>query len=370
MYIPFAISWLSMTDVLNGFKPAHLSPDTGLRTGALGDIIYCSNATGPVWSRLTIGAANTVLVGGGTTPAWSNAPTLAGLGIGGTPASGVKLLVNANAAAPPEPPAVFDVFAHFAASDGNYGGLMIDTFYNSAAAGESPTFIGRSANGTAASPSAVEANKALVGFGAMGYGSTGYSSVSRGQFGVFTSQAWTDANQGTRIDVYTTPNNSTTLTHRVRFDGNVYFPGLGTTASAANAFLDSSTTPTERLMRSTSRLAVKRNVRTITDVGAALDALRPFTYESEILTDDQAREWYGFAAEEVAAVDPRLVNYGYLPEDWLLDAQGHQVLKPGAVLVPDGVQYDRLTVLLVAKIQRLRRENAEIARRVNALEAR
>lgn len=70
--------------------------------------------------------------------------------------------------------------------------------------------------------------------------------------------------------------------------------------------------------------------------------LRPITYHSKAEADDPNRRWFGLIAEEVAEVYPELVNY---------DAEGR----------PDGVQYERLTVLLLGEIQRLRE-------RVEALE--
>jgi hypothetical protein len=77
-------------------------------------------------------------------------------------------------------------------------------------------------------------------------------------------------------------------------------------------------------------------------------------------------------AEEVAEVEPRLVHWAYL-EDAYDVTPAHQdetgtpipeqkTLKPDAEMVPDGVQYDRLTVLLLDVVKR---QNA----RIEALEA-
>jgi hypothetical protein len=64
-------------------------------------------------------------------------------------------------------------------------------------------------------------------------------------------------------------------------------------------------------------------------------------------------------AEEVAEVDPRLVHWGYRDEDWemIQRIEGDSLLterrlKAGAQLVPDGVAYERLTVLLLNLIKR------------------
>lgn len=90
-------------------------------------------------------------------------------------------------------------------------------------------------------------------------------------------------------------------------------------------------------------------------------------------TDRPDWSWYGLIAEDLAEIDPRLVQWGYRDEDYDeiervdVDADGaekrwiERVLKPGAVKVPDGVQYERLSVLLLSVVQRL-------AARVSALE--
>jgi hypothetical protein len=139
-----------------------------------------------------------------------------------------------------------------------------------------------------------------------------------------------------------------TLTERFRLasGGNAYFPGHGTTASGANAFINSASSPVGELLRSTSSIRYKTAVTDLpeADIGI-LDALRPITYRSKAPSDDPFRVHLGFIAEEAAEIDPRLVHYTNL--------EGQ--------MVPDGFQYERLTVLLVAGYQKL-------AARVAALE--
>jgi hypothetical protein len=144
-----------------------------------------------------------------------------------------------------------------------------------------------------------------------------------------------------RILVHTTPVGSNTPVERMRITnaGAVHFPSIGTTASAANAYIDNGTSPANQLLRSTSSVRYKRAIEDLT--AAEMDSilnLRPVTYKSRAEADDKDRRWYGFIAEEVAAVDARLINYGR-------DEDGE--------LVPDGVQYDRLVVLLTAKVKQL-----------------
>lgn len=156
-------------------------------------------------------------------------------------------------------------------------------------------------------------------------------------------------------------------------DGSVTFPRVGTTAAAANAYLDAGNG--NRLLRSTSSARYKTGVE---DMDAAradafVQQARPVWYRSTAPADRPDWSWYGLIAEELAEIDPRLVFWAY-PDDAydevvveravemvaddgsvVVEAMQETVrtLKPGAKLVPDGVQYDRLTVLLLSVVQRL-----------------
>jgi hypothetical protein len=81
-----------------------------------------------------------------------------------------------------------------------------------------PLFTFRRANGTAAVPTATQANDVLGVFNAMGYGATGYSSGARAAFQFVASQAWTDTAQGTQIRLLTTPVNTAAAITSVTID--------------------------------------------------------------------------------------------------------------------------------------------------------
>jgi hypothetical protein len=137
---------------------------------------------------------------------------------------------------------------------------------------------------------------------------------------------------------------------RMEGAGTVRFPAIGTTASSANAHIDSANL--NSLLRSTSSARYKRDVE---DMGEeyALNLLRarPVFYRSAIETDNQAHGHWGLIAEELAAVDPRLVQYGHPDADWHTREDGTRVLKAGASLVPDGVAYDRMSAVLLKIVQ-------------------
>ena len=163
-------------------------------------------------------------------------------------------------------------------------------------------------------------------------------------------------------------------THSAQFEiaptGNPYFPGAATTASAANAVLNSGSSPANELLRSTSSVRFKSAVEDLDPAYADnVLELRPVWYRSSCPADDPAWSWYGLIAEEVAAVEPRLVCWGYAADDYEIIEKRvddmrtvERVIKGGAQPVPDGVAYDRLAVLLLSVVKR-----QEI--RIQALEA-
>jgi len=167
-------------------------------------------------------------------------------------------------------------------------------------------------------------------------------------------------------DVYT-HNNSTTGTHAQRWDsdGSIFFPAVGTTASGANAVLDTGSSPSRKLLVSSSSIRYKTDVEPLdTEIAARVvrDA-RPVWYRSTAPADRKDWSWYGLIAEEVAEIDPRLVRWTYRDSDYEETIEGgvvRRILKPDAQLVPDGVQYDRLAVLLLAHVQVLEKRLAAL----------
>lgn len=161
-----------------------------------------------------------------------------------------------------------------------------------------------------------------------------------------------------------------------RATGAVTWPNIGTTAAAANAVLDSGSS--NSLLRSTSSILYKADVE---DLYAAyadrILSLRPVWYRSLAAADRPDWSWYGLIAEEVAAVEPRLVQWahplraevsremvviGGTEAEPILEEQDvtRYVPDTSQPLQPDGVQYERLTVLLLSVVQRLERRVAEL----------
>lgn len=117
-------------------------------------------------------------------------------------------------------------------------------------------------------------------------------------------------------------------------DGDMYFPSILTTTSAANAVFDQ--THNNEVLRSTSSGRFKTQVCSLTLAGVreAVRRLRAVSYKSKCPADDPRRTHYGLIAEEVAEVDPNLVTW---------DREGR----------PDGVQYERIVMLMLPLMQEL-----------------
>jgi hypothetical protein len=127
-----------------------------------------------------------------------------------------------------------------------------------------------------------------------------------------------------------------------------------TTASGANMHINA----TGSVIRSTSSLRFKTDIETLdNNISESIYKMRPIWYRSLCDKDKKDWSWYGFGAEELAELEPRLVHWGYKREDYVINEETkEQELKEGAELIADGVQYERITVLLVAELQKMRKE--------------
>lgn len=141
----------------------------------------------------------------------------------GTTAPTSKLTVSLNTAALPA--ATTGTLLHMGQADTVSTRILLDGF------AATPSFSGRHAAGTAASPTASQINNTLVAMAGFGYGATGYATTNRGSVLLCAAEAWTDSAQGTYLAFNTTATGATTAggTERMRIDnaGNV---GIGTTS--------------------------------------------------------------------------------------------------------------------------------------------
>ena len=167
---------------------------------------------------------------------------------------------------------------------------------------------------------------------------------------------------------------ATNSAERIRWNDNgSYITTLPTTGSGANAHIWTGSSPANLLMLSTSSQRYKTDIEDLdADRSNSILNFRPVWYRSTCELDRKDWSWYGLIAEEVAEIEPRLVHWTYLDDAYDLqeneDGTTEKVLKEDAELVPNGVQYDRLTVLLLDLAQRQEQRIAELEAAVAALQ--
>jgi hypothetical protein len=208
------------------------------------------------------------------------------------------------------------------------------------------------------------------------------ASISSGQFlasldftanngGRFAAiSAFADATPGNNdypgtLTFSTTADGASSPTERIKilstgefFNYDVY---SRTTASAANVFVQSDGS----FKRSTSSGKYKTQVETLQDAYAdQILNCRPVWYRSTCTSDDPEHGWWGFIAEEVAAIDPRLVHWKTVEVTY--DENGSAVSAP-CDPEPEGVAYDRFVPHLLNLIKRQGEAIAELQAEVAAL---
>ena len=170
-----------------------------------------------------------------------------------------------------------------------------------------------------------------------------------------------------RMIFSTTADGASTPTERMRIkqNGHVRCQGFydNTTASAANLHIESD----GDVKRSTSSRKYKNNIETIEQsYSTALLDCRPVWYRSTCQGDNPEHGWWGFIAEEVAEIDPRLVHWKTV--DISHDEDGSIVETP-CDPEPEGVAYDRFVPHLLNLIKRQQSAIKTLETKVAALEA-
>jgi hypothetical protein len=180
--------------------------------------------------------------------------------------------------------------------------------------------------------------------------------------------SWTTgSSHPTRLVFSTTADGESTPTDRLYIysNGNLRSPStynLGSSA-AANCIIDAG----GYFKRSTSSAKYKTEIETAQDAysDAILDC-RPVWYRSTCDGDNPAHSWWGFIAEEVAEIDPRLVHWKTV--DISYDENGSVVETP-CEPEPEGVAYDRFVPHLLNLIKRQGEAIADLQAEVAALKA-
>lgn len=133
------------------------------------------------------------------------------------------------------------------------------------------------------------------------------------------------------------------------------FVSLATTVNAANAYLDGSYV----LSYSSSSSRYKKDIETVdSQYSDNVFKLRPVWYRSKTEVDRSDWSWYGLIAEEVAEIDPRLVHWKY--DEYVEEEDGTSKPAENATLIPNGVQYDRVAVLLLDVVKKQEQRIAKL----------
>jgi hypothetical protein len=208
--------------------------------------------------------------------------------------------------------------------------------------------IGKSRGATVGSTTVVQSSDQLGGISFQG--ADGSELVTAAAI-----QAFVDGTPGSndmpgRLVFSTTADGASSPTERMRIDnaGILYSTPTynDTTANAANVFIGA----TGRFSRSTSSIKYKTDVETIQDFYAdAVLNCRPVWYRSTTGNDNPDWGWWGFIAEEVAEIDPRLVQWKTIESAY--DENGSLVQTP-CEPEPEGVSYDRFVPHLLNLIKR------------------
>ena len=222
-----------------------------------------------------------------------------------------------------------------------------------------------------------------------GVGAVVFSDSAGGEFASIFS--YVDATPGTsdypgRLVFSTTADAASSPTERMRITSG----GRATFTGASNLVLniDSGTIISEDLYntwttvsaanlniggdyifrRSTSSIKYKIDVETLQDEYAdALLACRPVWYRSKCDGDNPSWGYWGFIAEEVAEVDPRLVFWK--THETVADENGNEATVELDEPVAEGVQYDRFVPHLLNLIKRQGEAIAELQAEVAALKS-
>ena len=166
----------------------------------------------------------------------------------------------------------------------------------------------------------------------------------------YTDNACASGDSPGRLVFATTADGANSPTERLRLTSAGLFQSLPiwntTGGDAANVVVNSNGT----LFRSTSSAKYKTDIESLQDQYAdAILELRPVWYRSTCKIDNPDWSYWGFIAEEVAEIDPRLVSWKTTEVSY--DENGSAIETP-CDPEPEGVAYDRFVPHLLNLVKR------------------
>ena len=247
---------------------------------------------------------------------------------------------------------------------GSIGGLS--TYYYSADGGTNTWNFCKSRGSSDGSFTIVNSGDSLGAINWIGADGNGFTSTAASISAAVDGTPGANDMPG-RLVFSTTADGAASPTERMRLSANgavrIPFIYTDTTATAANVVVLSD----GYLLRSTSSRKYKTDIETIEDsYSDALLECRPVWYRSVSQKDNPDWGWWGFIAEEVAEIDPRLVIWK--TTEVVYDDKGSASEVP-CDPEPEGVAYDRFVPHLLNLIKRQQRAIESLEAKVAALEA-
>ena len=170
---------------------------------------------------------------------------------------------------------------------------------------------------------------------------------------VSSAHIWDITEANSIFKITDVSNSKIIIQSNVAASGDVQFPSIGTTASGANAFLD--TGDSNSLLRSTSSARYKTGIEPLSIAEArAVLGFTPVKFRSTGSVDDPHKIFWGLIAEQVDSVLPDIFTT-------FIDLDGKKV--------PDGLQYGHMIAPAIRILQDHDNNIQDLRRRVAALEA-
>ena len=249
--------------------------------------------------------------------------------------------------------------------------VLVATSYKDGINDTAPVFLGRSARGTQAGPTATQHGDVLGAFGGMGYGTTTFGDVQAAIAG-FAAENFTDTAAGASLVFGTTPLGTVDLNIAMAllpsgFLGIGTAPdvdGVPTATDRLQVFGDIrvGTTGTNGCIRNFAGTGIvgtcssdRRLKKDVTPFGSMLDkvsALQPVHYFWRA-TDFPSRHFGNDRADGLIAQDVEQI----LPELVSTDGDGYKA-----------VDYSKLPLLTIQAVKELKAENDTLKQRVETLE--
>jgi hypothetical protein len=186
-------------------------------------------------------------------------------------------------------------------------------------------------------------------------------------------EAYADATSGSndypgRLVFSCTADGASSPTERMKIDNLGYIFSVPTYNNSSAYASNMGVLSNGIFYRSTSSIKYKTEVEDIDYAYSnALLKCRPVWYRSTCKADPAKHGYWGFIAEEVAKIDPRLVHWKTVEITY--DDKGATVETPLETPEPEGVQYDRFVPHLLNLIKRQGEAITDLQAEVAALKA-